>query len=200
MAAKEDNFVELVERVTAAHDADILMCNTGMARGVERTLIDLCCARKKRKNVLVILVTSGGDADVAFRIARYLQFSYEKFVCLVSGWCKSAGTLVALGASELVFGVHGELGPLDVQMAKKDELLDSESGLTVMAALTAIHEKTLLAFDHFFLETTFKAGGRLTVQTASEIAVGLATGLFSPISEQDRPDSYWRSVAVNGGR
>jgi hypothetical protein len=101
--------------------------------------------------------------------------------------------------AEVVFGAHGELGPLDVQMAKKDELMESESGLTVMAALTAIHEKTLLAFEHFFLETTFKAGGRLTVQTASEIAVELTKGLFSPIARQIDPlhiGEAWRSMAI----
>jgi ClpP class serine protease len=41
----------------------------------------------------------------------------------VSGYCKSAGTLIALGANELAFGEHGELGPLDVQIAKRDEVL-----------------------------------------------------------------------------
>lgn len=190
---------DLLKRITETHNADVLLCNSGMDRGVERKIVDLCRSRMRRENVVLILVTSGGDADVAFRIARYLQCSYTKFTCIISGWCKSAGTLVSIGANEIVFGVHGELGPLDVQMAKKDELLDVESGLTVMTALTAIHEKTLLAFEHFFIETTIKGAGRISVQTASEIAVGLATGLFSPISEQIDPihiGEAFRSMAI----
>ncbi len=170
-----------------------------MDRGLERHVVDMCRIRKRRPNVILILVTSGGDADVAFRIARSLQYSYVRFTCIISGWCKSAGTLVSLGANEIIFGAHGELGPLDVQMAKKDELLDVESGLTVMTALTAIHEKTLLAFEHFFIETTVGAAGRISVQTASDIAVGLATGLFAPISDQIDPihiGEAYRSMAI----
>ncbi len=197
--AKKDNLGELVQRVSDVHNADLLVCNSPMDRGVEAQVVDLCRGRKRRDNVFLLLVTSGGDADVAFRIARWLQCSYKKFTCAIPGWCKSAGTLVTLGANEVVFGVHGELGPLDVQMAKKDEMLDVESGLTVRDALTAIHENTFQAFEHFFMETTFRAGGRLSAQTASEIAVGLTTGLFAPISEQIDPihigESY-RSMAI----
>ncbi len=47
------------------------------------------------------MVTEGGDADPAYRIARCLQDHYDRFSLFVSGYCKSAGTLVALGAHEL---------------------------------------------------------------------------------------------------
>ena len=50
------------------------------------------------------------------------QRSYKKFIVLVSGYCKSAGTLVACGAHELVFSDAGEIGPIDIQMEKKDDL------------------------------------------------------------------------------
>lgn len=188
-----------ITKVADYHQADILLCNSGMDRGVERQVVTLCRKRTRRENVVLIVVTSGGDADVAFRIARHLQSFYSKFTCIVSGWCKSAGTLLALGANEVAFGIHGELGPLDVQMAKKDELLDVESGLTVMTALTALHEKTLSAFQHFFIETTIGGAGRISVKTASEIAVGLATGIFAPISEQIDPihiGEAFRSMAI----
>jgi len=186
-------------KITDDLNADILLCNSNMDRPVDAELIDLCRSRNRRENIALVLVTSGGDPDVAFKIARFLQCAYKRFICIIPGWCKSAGTLLSLGAHEVVFGAHGELGPLDVQMAKKDELLGLESGLTVMTALTAIHEKTLLAFEHFFIETTFKGGGRLTVQTASEIAVGLAKGIFGPISSQIDPihiGEAWRSMAI----
>jgi hypothetical protein len=195
----DDQITTLLKNMAEENDADVILCNCEMVRGVERRFVNACRKRKRRPNVILILVTSGGNADVSFRIARYLQCAYVEFTCVISGWCKSAGTLLMLGAHKVVFGIHGELGPLDVQMAKKDELLESESGLTVMAALTAIHEKTLLAFEHFFLETTFKAAGRLSVQTASEIAVGLAKGLFAPIAKQIDPihiGEAWRSMAI----
>ena len=69
---------------------------------------------KKRKNVLVLLVTLGGDADSAFRIVRFLRRSYDKVTVFVPSLCKSAGTLICLGAYEVVIPEAGELGPLDV--------------------------------------------------------------------------------------
>lgn len=189
----------LANQLSEAADADIIFCNSPMRRGVERFFVDLCRKRVRRTNVILLLVTSGGDADAAFRIARHLQCSYSKYVCLVPGWCKSAGTLVAIGAHEVAFGVHGELGPLDVQMAKKDELLGSQSGLTVTSGLTALHEKALSAFQHFFYETILDGNGRLSAQTASHIAVELANGLFAPISSQIDPihiGEAYRSMAV----
>ena len=48
------------------------------------------------QTILLILVTEGGNPDAAFRIARTLQCMYEHFYCAISGFCKSAGTLIAL--------------------------------------------------------------------------------------------------------
>jgi hypothetical protein len=106
---------------------------------------------------------------------------------VVSGYCKSAGTLVALGAHELVFWEHGELGPLDVQMAKKDELWESQSGLTVTTALSALNEKAYSAFENFFLQTKYRGRGAITLRTASRMAVRLTIGLYGPIFAQIDP-------------
>jgi hypothetical protein len=84
-------------------------------------------------------------------------------------------------------------------MVKKDDLFESESGLTVMTALTALHEKSLLAFEHFFLQTSIHSGGRISVRTASQIATELTKALFSPISQQIDPlhvGDAFRSMTV----
>ena len=116
----------------------------------------------------MIVVTNGGDPHVAFRIGRSVQNHYKKVTMCVSGVCKSAGTLLLLGGHELAISEHGELGPLDIQMAQKDELMEYESGLTVITALSALHENAQDAFDHFLLSLTTKSGGRITTRTASE--------------------------------
>lgn len=69
---------------------------------------------KKRKNVLVLLVTLGGDADSAYRIVRYLRPSYDKVTVSVPSLCKSVWTLICLGAHEVVISEAGEFGSLDV--------------------------------------------------------------------------------------
>src|SRR5690348_131671 len=56
----------------------------------------LSCVSKNKKNdrVVVIVVTYGGSANVAYRVARYLQTVYREIVAFVPSICKSAGTLI----------------------------------------------------------------------------------------------------------
>jgi hypothetical protein len=120
-------------------------------------------------------------------MARTAQASYEKVTCLISGFCKSAGTLAVVGAHELVFGPHGELGPVDVQMSKKDDLYEMQSGQTVMSALETLQEKAFQAFEQCLLEVQDRSGGRISLRTATEVAVKLSSSLFAPIYQQIDP-------------
>ena len=140
-----------------------------------------------RPSALLILVTEGGNADAAFRIARCLQERYESYSVFVTGWCKSAGTIIALGASELIVSDHGEMGPLDVQLSRKDELFETQSGLTVTSALATLHNQAFSAFENFMLDIKLRAGSSITTHTAMEIASGLATGLLSGVYAQIDP-------------
>jgi hypothetical protein len=80
-----------------------------------------------------------------------------------------------------------KLGPLDVQMAKKDELGERESGLLVTSALEALRRNAFTTFEHFFLTMQRKSGFLITFKTAAEYAAKLTTGLFSPIYSQIDP-------------
>lgn len=170
-----------------ATDSDVLLYSGPIDHPFDISVVNSCRRRRRRKNVILVLVTFGGDADSAFRIARCLQTKYERFTLLVSGFCKSAGTLVAIGANELVVADTGELGPLDVQMAKEDSLWESQSGLTVNAALTALQLKAFLAFEQFFLEMERNTDGAISVHTAGKIATELTVGLFAPLYSQVDP-------------
>src|SRR5579862_1537590 len=161
---------EIMKGIVEASNCDILLYNAPMGRHRDRRLIKEITSRNRKPNLLMILVTNGGDPDAAYRIARCIQNHYKKFTVCISGICKSAGTLLALGAHELAFTSNGELGPLDIQLAKKDDLWGQESGLTVMTALGALHQNAQDAFDHFLVSLTTRSGGRITVRTASEVA------------------------------
>ncbi len=87
------------------------------------------------------------DADVAYRIARCLQHRYERITAVISGQCKSAGTLLAIGAHELAFSDHGELGPLDVQLRKADDMWAATSGLTVRNVCDALGQLSRIPSD-----------------------------------------------------
>lgn len=178
---------QIADLLADEFDADIVHFNGPIQRPIDQHFIDDCTARRRRKNVLLMLVTPGGNPDSAYRIARCLQTHYERFFLYVSGFCKSAGTLVALGAHELIISDHGELGPLDVQLFKKDEIWETRSGLTVMYTLSALKEKAFEVFEELFLHTKGKFGGTITLRTASQIATEMTTGLFKPIYKQIDP-------------
>lgn len=171
----------IADEIAESDDRDIILLNGPLLQPLDIEVINLCSTRKRRSNVLFILVTEGGNADASYRIARVLQEGYSNFSFFVTGYCKSAGTLLGLGANELIIGDFGELGPLDVQMIKEDELGATRSGLTVISALSTLHNAAFDAFEHFFLETKRRSGGSITTHTAIQVATSMAGTLFSPI-------------------
>jgi Serine dehydrogenase proteinase len=156
---------------------------------------------KSRDNVLLYLTTGGGDADAAFRMARCLQFAYPtgRIAVFVNFFCKSAGTLVTIGANEVVMSSESEIGPLDVQIAKADTLGERTSGLTPMQSVETLRNMAFGCFEQCFLSIYQKSGGQITTRTAARIAVQLATGLFRPIFGQVDPmklGEFQRSLMV----
>lgn len=177
-----------VRRFSEKYESDVLLINRPIERGLEIDVISAVRFRKeRRKNLLLVLVTSGGNADVAFRIARCLQDSYEKMSIFVSGWCKSAGTLIALGAHTVYFGEFGELGPLDVQVGKKDELWEYSSGLDLEYALQSLRATSFDMFENYLLSIMNKSSGRITFKTASEVAALLTSSYTREIAAQIEP-------------
>jgi hypothetical protein len=156
---------------------------------------------KKKDRVILMLDTPGGSPDAAYRMARLLQryYSPKGFILYVHRFCKSAGTLMAIGAWELVMADSGELGPLDVQMSKPDELEEQVSGLTPSHAIDAVAKSAFDAFLDAFLRIRSFSGGQITTRTALEIATKLAVGQFQPIYQQIDPmrfGEYQRAMDI----
>ena len=186
-ASKAQSFQSLADKISAQLDADLLLYNAPIERHLDQRVIELCNARRRRPNVALFLITAGGDADAAYRIATCLQREYKRFLLFVPGYCKSAGTLIALGAHQIIVSDHGENGPLDVQMQRKDELVGSESGLTSTTALQTLNEQAFLAFEYFLLRITRGAGTAISTKTVTDIAVKMTCGTFSHIYQQIDP-------------
>lgn len=176
---------ELATNVSRQHDADVMLYNGTIGEPHDHRLVDTVVARRRRNKVCLILTTYGGDANAAYRIARCLQQHYAQFTVIVAGFCKSAGTLLLLGAHRVVLLEHAELGPLDVQLRKSDELAERSSGLTPMQALAVLQERAFSCFQDNFVRLKFEL--LLTTRTSAEIATNLASGLYSGIFSQIDP-------------
>ena len=143
---------------------------------------------KKRKNVHFFLTTGGGDPNAAYRIGRALRRNYPGTVrFFFGGYCKSAGTLLALCADELVFSSFGELGPLDVQIGKPNELMGADSGLDLRQALKQLAETAFESFQQQLIDIVSGSGGAISTTVAAEIATTLTIGIMSPIAGQVDP-------------
>lgn len=144
------------------------------------------CSTLSADNVLLLLNTVGGSPDYAYKIAKYLQNRFKSFTLMVSCMCKSAGTLIAIGANELVLSDEGELGPLDVQLRKDHEVGEVyTSGLDVTSALDTLNAKTLETFSQFLYG--LRLGGRLSTEVASTMATSLVGPLYRSLFRQIDP-------------
>ncbi len=128
------------------------------------------------------ITTGGGSPDSAYIIARLFQQRYEKFIVVVNGFCKSSGTLICLGADELLMGDKGHLGPLDIQIMNKEEFGERHSGLNLMESLNSLGGQAAAFLKSQFLELRFDGG--LSTKQALDVTTALAGHLFSPITTQ----------------
>jgi len=109
------------------------------------------------------------------------------FRLFVDTRCKSAGTILAIGANTLMFSDYGELGPIDVQLRKGDEVGERSSVLTPMHALESLQQLASKHFEDSFKGLRFSQELAFTTKLASDIASKMAIGLFNPIYGQIDP-------------
>ena len=186
MASKQ--ILDAISACRDEHDCDIVIINSPMEPGVDVELRNQIHKRtEKSSNIIAILTTEGGIADVAFRAGRILQANYEHVSVCIPGWCKSAGTLFAIAAHELLIGDRGEMGPLDVQIAVRDEIGDRNSGLILQSALETMREEAFSLFENHMMSIKARSGNLVTFRTAADLAAQLTIGLMKPVFEQIDP-------------
>lgn len=205
MSKDGEELLKAVEAVIEESPRDIILYAGPLENPFDDDLLEEC-REVKSKKALLLLATYGGDANCAYRIARRLQKCYEEFSVYIHTICKSAGTLLALGAREIIVSDYGEMGPLDVQLQKEDELGARTSGLAINQALTKLRGQAFDMFEEIFLRLRLYSGMQLSTKSASEVAANITIGLLSPIYGQIDPmrlgeiDRAIRVALEYGGR
>ena len=140
----------------------------------------------RKPNALLCLATFGGDPDGGYRIGRCLQHHYEGKVALyVPSLCKSSGTLTAIAANALVIGNQGELGPLDIQLRKADEMGEHSSGLNIFKAINFLEDRVIDQFRRYLMDVKFGSG--VSTRLSADIAAKLVHAVIEPIANQIDP-------------
>ena len=179
-------FCHTILDLSEKSQADVILFDADIEKPQDELLFE-CCNQPAYENVLLFLTTAGGNPDVAYRIARYLQEKYKKFTVYVDSYCKSAGTLITLGADEIVMSDNAELGPLDVQILKPDELGERDSGLDLIHALERLKETSYEVFEGFFWTLWREGGGQISSKSALKVAIQATSGLLGPVYHQIEP-------------
>jgi hypothetical protein len=186
MATKLETFKGLIDDIADKDDTDFYLFSDSIYdKQADRLIQALQTVKKKRTNAALILCTNGGSADTGYQIARCLKKNYKKFSLYVFGNCKSAGTLIAVGANEIVMSDFGQFGPLDVQLADKDEFYGQTPALDVSQSMTTLSETSFNCFIDHFLK--LEPGRGISTKTAVEIAKSLTLGIVEPIASQIDP-------------
>ena len=182
-----DEAKKAAEIFSFKNDADVFVYNGTITRANVLYVMDELQKNISRKKMLLVLTTYGGDPHAAFKISRYIQDHYDHFALFVAGFCKSAGTLFAIAANELIFAPFGELGPLDIQMAKPDHF-QFDSGLVIGESLDTLERRACETFKRMFEEVMSEQQGLISVNSALHAASELTKAVYAPIMARIDPE------------
>lgn len=180
-----------VESFIAEKDADLWLFSGPIMEQAYRELVKTFAERphdrERRETLYLYITTYGGSAEAAFKMSRLFQNFYKRTVMLIFGPCKSAGTLIAIAADELAFGPFGEIGPLDIQIIKPEELVWI-SGLDATEGLKVAGERLFGLYDGYVQKILSRSGPSLSFRTVNMIAKDLASEFIRPIAAQIDPN------------
>ena len=80
----------------------------------------------------IILETPGGSGETAEDIVKLLREKYQQVGVIVPGMAKSAGTLIAMAADEVLMEAMSALGPIDAQISWQGKQFSADALLEGM--------------------------------------------------------------------
>jgi ClpP class serine protease len=84
-----------------------------MSDAVVRSFYDQLCAIGDVPHLDLVLQTSGGDMEIPWRLTSLIREFAKRFTVIVAHRAASSGTLLAMGADEIVMTRFAVLGPID---------------------------------------------------------------------------------------
>jgi hypothetical protein len=142
------------------------------------------------RDVALVLDSFGGVSLAAYRIASLFQRNAKSFTVVIPRIAKSAATLLALGADEIILGDDAELGPLDVQVQDYDVEEDRVSALDMVQAIEQLEESAIEVAMRML--KSLKAKTKKRVNLLLEPSLQFAAEVTKPLFEKIDSVSYSR--------
>lgn len=173
---------ELHDSVVAKYDCDVFFYHGDIDEiGFAEVLESALMIDDRRDRAFLIIETPGGSANAAYKISRFLQDQYKEFFVYIPEECYSAGTLLCVGANKLFMGPLSQLGPLDAQLLKRDELGHRKSGLVAKSAFHALADATFELYEDIALKIIARSRGLVSFKVASEISAQISSNVMSSV-------------------
>ena len=137
----------------------------------------------------VILDSTGGPLDSAFKTILYLSKYTESINIYVPRKAKSASTLIAVGANNIFMSPFSELGPLDTQIRDPRNPTDYVSALDCYQSVDYVRDFGFGTLNQALKQLAFSTQGRIPlidlVNTAAEFASTVITPMITQVKALD---------------
>src|SRR5215468_650493 len=137
----------------------------------------------------VILDSTGGPLDSAFKTVLYLSKYAENINVYVPRKAKSASTLIAVGANAVFMSPFSELGPLDTQIRDPRNPTDYVSALDCYQSVDYVRDFGFGTLNQALKQLAFSTQGRIPlvdlVNTAAEFASNVITPMITQVKALD---------------
>jgi hypothetical protein len=143
------------------------------------------------EQIVLLIDSTGGSAKSGYQLAMFLRQYCRRYVALVPNVAKSAATLLAVGADEIILGNSGELGPVDAQVLEGVRYVPA---LDRVKALERLHASALEALDRTMALLTLRS--EQNVDKLVPIAADFAARLSEPYLEKQDMVEYTRMSRV----
>jgi len=127
---------EQLARISTIRGRDVLVYAADFRKGAKAPVSidygDLLPFNDRLQNLTgvsidLILETPGGSGEVAEDLVRLLRDRYPDYAVVVPGWAKSAGTIMAMAADEILMGPASALGPIDAQLQWQGKVFSADA-------------------------------------------------------------------------
>lgn len=106
-----------------------------LVQKIQATLAATIKSKPETTHIDLWLESPGGDAHAAYKLILDLRSRCSYLRVIIPDYAKSAATLIALGADELLMAAAAELGPLDAQLEHPDRENEIVSALDLANSL-----------------------------------------------------------------
>jgi len=143
----------------------------------------------EKTRIDMVILSGGGYPHPAYQMVNVIRSKCKKLKAIIPLYAKSAATLMALGADEIVMGPQSELGPLDMQM--EHPLIENLNISAIEGYYPFLHLYEKISSDFFplalRLATQIIATTGIKREDAVDIAINTTTNYITPIVSQINP-------------